>query len=291
MDYTLTNSSLRKIINENQNGCKNDIYMNADLKKVYKGWNEKNLLRTKYILEKISAKIYLIGKTKKYYKKKESQWDIFILITTYLLGAGGIPSLIITDDINIIQIVNGIIQGLIIVLGLFKTIYRWLNYKGKIKEYDWAHHKYSDLYIKINSTLNKNIEKRCSFRKFYKEIQQEDFALQLKSPELPKHILKNYYDKMKNNAIKEEILNGDVNIIESYINNNISIYITDLYKQNKKNSENVVNKTYNYQKKEDNINSINSNIHYNDNSKNKKGTFSEDIIVKKNYELNRFLII
>ena len=128
-------------------------------KKISKGWNEENTKRCEIISEKSAAYIFMLGMTIKYYEKHQSRWEIIIIICTYILGAGGIPSLVITDNIETVRVVNGIVQGFIIILGLAKTIYQWINYKEKIKEFSWSYHKYTDLYVKIETIINSDVNK------------------------------------------------------------------------------------------------------------------------------------
>ena len=258
-----------------KSSTKSDTYKKTNTNKT-RNWDTKNILRCNIISEKAAAYIYMIGMTIKYYETNQSRWEIIIIICTFILGAGGIPSLVIADDIETVRIVNGIIQGLLLTLGLLKTIYQWKNYKDTIKEFSWSYHKYADLYVKIETTLNTDYKKRTHFKKFYEEIQKKDFALQRKTPKIPDHIIKKYYKKMGDTALTQPVLFGTVNMIETYINNIDKIYDNKNQPiQTFRETEDIVKITYT------------TSMDLGTDKNNFK--FNEDIILKKNYELDRFL--
>lgn len=238
------------------------------------GWNEKNELRCEIILKKSSAYIYLIGKTMKYYDNLKSRWEVCIIILTYILGAGGIPSLIATDNVDTIRVINLIIQGLIIALGVAKTIYQWIDYDRKIKDFAWSYHKYTDLYVKIEKQLNLVPKNRKRFNDFYEKIQKIDFEIQRKTPEIPKNIINNYYKKMGTLAVKKPILFGTVNMVEMYLRdpNDYCISPNDSNQNLFEETEEFVERV-----RKSSIDTRNNEFHFNN-----------EIAMKKNYELDRF---
>jgi len=172
------------------------------------GWTDDNWDKCKIIGDRAGAFVWLTNHTSEYYEKNEKYFEPFIIISAYLLGGGGIPSLVATDNLDLIRIVNGIIQGMVILLGIVKHLYQWMEYRKKIKKYGWASASYTTLFLEIEKTLNEPIEHRPKFNKFHTNIQKKEFSLQRKTPYIPESIIKDYYKTMGAHALKREVIFG-----------------------------------------------------------------------------------
>ena len=195
------------------------------------GWTKGNTLKCKTIGDRAGAYVWLSNKTARRYEKTASIFEITIIVIMFILGGGGIPSLVATDNLTVIMAVNLTIQGLLMLLGTVKAVYEYLDYQKKIKKHNWASTQYSNLFIDIQKMLQTPESDRPKFSEFYAQIEKKEFSLQRKTPYIPENIIKEYYAKLKSRALKRDILFGhslEIDIcIDAGDNPTISVAPTD----------------------------------------------------------------
>lgn len=180
-------------------------------------WSEKSTLKCKTIGDRAGAYVWLLNKTAEYYESIDFRVGVGLIVTAYLLGTGGMPTLIANADPLTIKIVNGIIQGLMVILGTAKVAILAFGFNKRISKHRWASAAFSGLFIDIQKTLGQPVDKRESFHTFYERIQEKEFSLKRKTPYIPPHIINQYYYTLGPKALSTEILLGDVQEIDVYI--------------------------------------------------------------------------
>jgi hypothetical protein len=180
-------------------------------------WSEKSVLKCKTIGDRAGAFVWLLNKTAEYYESIDFNIGIGLIVAAYLLGAGGMPTLIANVEPSIVRIINGIIQGLMVVLGTAKVAIIAFGFNKRISKHRWASAAFSGLFVDIQKTLGQPVEKRESFHTFYQRIQEKEFSLKRKTPYIPPRVIKQYYITLKAKALATEILFGDVQEIDVYI--------------------------------------------------------------------------
>jgi hypothetical protein len=177
-------------------------------------WSEKTTLKCKMIGDRCGAFVWLLNRTAEYYENLDFHIGIGLIVSAYLLGAGGMPTLIVDIDAEIIKIFNGIIQGLMILLGTTKVIVLSLGFNKRVSKYRWASSAFSALFIDIQKTLGQTPDKREGFHTFYQRIQEKEFSLKRKTPYIPATVITSYYNILGPKALAMDILFGDVQEIE-----------------------------------------------------------------------------
>ncbi len=173
---------------------------------ISKKWTDDNILKCKMIGDRAAAYVWLTNRASDYYDFYRNIAEIILIIFTYIFGAGGIPSLAISNDIHIIRIVNGIIQGGMILLGLCKTIFEWFNVTEKIKEYGWASAAHASLFVDIQRMLDQSPADRREFSQFHTQIIEKELGNMAKTPHIPSRIIRDYYECMGTKAIPKNVL-------------------------------------------------------------------------------------
>lgn len=180
-------------------------------------WTEKSELRCKAIGDKAGAYVWMSNAAAEKYMFYEDVIGIATVVFTFLLGGSGIPALAATADVHTIQIVNGVVQGLVFLSGFFMAIIQYYNIPGTREQYRWCAASYSALFIDIQKTLQHTPDKRAEFSFYYAHIQEKHFELIGKTPEMPPDIVQKYYRKLGNAAICEDILFNDIDTIDVYV--------------------------------------------------------------------------
>lgn len=187
-----------------------------------KNWTNENILKCKMIGDRAAAYVWLTNRAADHYDFYRNVAEVLLIIFTYLFGAGGIPSLAITNDVTIIRIVNGIIQGAIILLGLCKSIFEWMNLTEKIKEYGWASAAHASLFIDIQRMLDQQPGDRRDFSQFHTQIMEKELGNMAKTPHIPSKIIRDYYACMGVKAIPKNVLfnegAGEIELIDADFN-------------------------------------------------------------------------
>lgn len=182
-------------------------------------WSQKEVLKCKSIGDKAGAYVWLTNRTARKYHRIQRYTGIFMILFSFLTGASGIPSLIATEDLKIIRIVNGIVQGCLFFLGLLNSLLEYIDISDKRDKHLWASAAYGSMFIDIQKTLQTSAFKRPDFAIYFASLQEKDFELSRKIPDIPKDIVKSYYQIMGTHAIKQDILFNDSDSLEICIDN------------------------------------------------------------------------
>lgn len=182
-------------------------------------WSQKEILKCKSIGDKAGAYVWLTNRTARKYHRIQRYAGIFMILFSFLTGASGIPSLVATEDLTIIRIVNGIVQGCLFFMGLVNTILEYINISDIRDKHLWASAAYGSMFIDIQKTLQTPADKRPDFAIYFASLQEKDFELSRKIPDIPKDIVKSYYQIMGTHAIKQDILFNDSDNLEICIDN------------------------------------------------------------------------
>ena len=177
-------------------------------------WNTSRILKCKIVGDRAGAMVWILNHTAAYYDNLDQLTEIVLIVLTFLLGIGGIPSLVLTSDLTIVRIVNGIIQGIMLCIGLCKTIKTWYGFNTRISKHRWASSAYNSLFRDIDATLQKPANKREVYHTYYKKIQEKTFELLQKTPYVPPKIVKLYYATLGDTALSAKILFGGVQQID-----------------------------------------------------------------------------
>jgi hypothetical protein len=184
-----------------------------------KGWTEENVKIVKTIGEKRAAYVWLYNETANYYEGWNTFFVVVLAISGYLLGTTGIPSLFATENCSTVlklRWLNLTIQILVICMGVFGTIHKLLDFVKEIGKARWASGKNAALFTDIRKELRKPPEERQEHNKFYDKIIDAESKLQGEAPFIPEKIVKRYYAKMGNHALKYELLFSNQVEIEIY---------------------------------------------------------------------------
>ena len=182
-------------------------------------WSQKEILKCKSIGDKAGAHVWLTNRTARKYNRIQNYAGIFMILFSFLTGASGIPSLVATTDLTIIRIVNGIIQGCLFFLGLLNAILKYIDISDTRDKHLWASAAYGSMFIDIQKTLQTSADKLPDFAIYFASLQEKDFELSRKIPDIPKDIVKSYYQIMGTHAIKQDILFNDSDSLEICIDN------------------------------------------------------------------------
>ncbi len=180
-------------------------------------WSEKTTLKCKMIGDRCGAFVWLLNRTAEYYENIDFNIGIGLIVAAYLLGTGGMPTLIANADAEIIKIFNGIIQGLMVLLGTAKVIVLAMGFNKRVSKHRWASSAFSALFIDIQKTLAQPLDKREGFNTFYQRIQEKEFSLKRKTPYIPAKVITSYYNTLGAKALAMDILFGDVQEIEIFV--------------------------------------------------------------------------
>lgn len=183
-------------------------------------WNDKNVLKCKTVGDRAGAMVWLTNHTAEYYGMIDQYSEIGLNILTYILSVGGAPSLIVSNNLDVIRIVNGIVQAMLLFIGLCVSIKTWYGFNKRISKHRWVSSAYQALFLDIEKMLQLPEHKREAFHSYYKKIQEKTFKLQQKMPYISPRVVKLYYKTLGTRALSSEILFGDVQQIEINIDEN-----------------------------------------------------------------------
>jgi len=206
-------------------------------KRKNRGWSDKNILKCKTIGDRAGAYVWLCNTTSNSYEQRSKYIQFGIIAFTFIISIAGVPSIIWTDSADLLKISAGIIAGLVTLLGFIEGAMEWLGYPKSIKKHGWASSQYANQFMDIERTLSTDVKSRPRFSKFYAQIKKKEFSLQSKTPYIPPRIFKSYYKILGNQALRRELLFGDVNVIDVYVEDEKSTLAKDLPDSNEIHNE------------------------------------------------------
>lgn len=184
-----------------------------------KGWTDENVKIVKTIGEKRAAYVWLYNQTANYYENWNKVFVVVIAIAGYLFGTTGIPTLFVSDNINVInklRWVNLGIQILVICVGVLATVHKLVDFPKKIGKARWASGKNAAIFREILKEVRKPTNERQTYHKFYAKVIDNEMDLNQESPFIPEKIVKRYYAKMGVRALKYEVLFSEQTEIETF---------------------------------------------------------------------------
>lgn len=190
VDIDLTVSSSSDIIL--QDPVKND-----------RGYTPKRVKAIQLIGNRAGALVWMFNKSSKYYKNVNRVLTIIGAILSYLLGAGGIPTLAVVADYKNVNL--GIQCGMIAV-GVFMTIHAWLRLDDHSEKHKWASDKNTSLFLDCRREIDKPIEERTKADKFIHKKLKEEFEIFSDAPHVPNWVIKKYYKLRGANALPYEVI-------------------------------------------------------------------------------------
>jgi hypothetical protein len=156
-------------------------------------WNTERENRIKRIGDKAAAFVWLYNSTADFYQFWSKFINIFIASCTYILGPGGIITILVVpqDDIVLKWIIFSI-GVLTILVGVVATILTILKLDKKIGRSRHSSAKNANIFKEIKAELALARDDRQSYDKFYKKILDQEIKLQTEAPDIPSYIFNKY---------------------------------------------------------------------------------------------------
>jgi hypothetical protein len=188
------------------------------------GWDEKRESFAVAISNRYAAHVWLCNKTAERVSKRQNIINGVMAIIMYILGASEIPTIITSYDSAAGRITIIAMGVLTIILGMIKTLNLKIKDDVKIGKHRWASSTYAKLSNDIRRLLQKDQADREPWQTFYDHIIDQDTEIQSSAPTIPKSIIKDYYNKMGEDAIKYPALFGDIQSIKNL--NKVTVDVT-----------------------------------------------------------------
>lgn len=188
------------------------------------GWDEKRESFAVAISNRYAAHVWLCNKTAERVSKRQNIINGVMAIIMYILGASEIPTIITSYDSSAGRIMIIAMGVLTIILGMIKTLNLKIKDDVKIGKHRWASSTYAKLSNDIRRLLQKDQADREPWQTFYDHIIDQDTEIQSSAPTIPKSIIKDYYNKMGEDAIKYPALFGDIQSIKNL--NKVTVDVT-----------------------------------------------------------------
>jgi hypothetical protein len=181
-----------------------------------RGWSEENEAFAVAVSNKHAALVWICNRSAERSEKRQKIMGVIIASGLYLFGASGIPTVLSNTDENSTNEIILILLGVMaIFFGLLKTVNVALQEDKIIGKNRWASGMHAELTLEIRKEIEKKRKHRILWRKFYKKIGEKEIELQTNSPTASKSILKAYYNKFGDTALRERILFGDLYDLEN----------------------------------------------------------------------------
>jgi uncharacterized membrane protein YgcG len=168
-------------------------------------WNSSAEHRCKTIGDRSGAFVWLYKESSSYMVTINSIFSLFTIISTALLGTGGIPMLFAYDN-YVMKYGNLAIQVCMIMIGIVETVRKTLKFEEKISKFNYSCIKNQTLFNKIKNELNKPTEKRTKFEQFFEEIIKLDCEAHENDNDIPHLVIALYTKKMGKHALSYDML-------------------------------------------------------------------------------------
>lgn len=188
------------------------------------GWDEKRESFAVAISNRYAAHVWLCNKTAERVSKRQNIINGVMAIIMYILGASEIPTIITSYNSEAGRVMIIVMGVLTIIVGMIKTLNLKIKDDVKIGKHRWASSTYAKLSNDIRRMLQKDQADRESWQTFYDHIIDQDTEIQSSAPTIPKSIIKDYYNKMGEDAIKYPALFGDIQSIKNL--NKVTVDVT-----------------------------------------------------------------
>lgn len=167
-----------------------------------KGYTPERVKAIQLIANRAGALVWMYNRTSRFWKRFNF---VCILIGTgmsYLLGTSGIPTILTVES----KAASLGIQGGVILVGLWLTIYAALKVDDKIEKNKWAADQNTAVFLDCRREIDRPLKERVKADKFIHKMLQTEFQISTDSPLLPQFMIKKYYKIRGASAIPYEVI-------------------------------------------------------------------------------------
>lgn len=168
------------------------------------GWTDRNEQLIKTIANKHGSLAWMYKKSAEWYEKLHTVFGIVVVAGLYVIETAGLFSFLSDPEGLRILIVTTNVIGIII--GMAKTVSLFYKELRRAGEHRWSSGQHYRILKDIEYELVKPVIKREKWNRFYKKICNVELELQSNTPQIPKRIIKRYYEEWGNQALGLKVL-------------------------------------------------------------------------------------